>query len=252
MLARKPAPLRRREIADAALKVIAERGLARFTSVAIAREVGVSDAALFRHFPTKAAIVLAAIERVGEILFEEFPPQDSDPIDRLGRFFRQRIAVIRESPGVARLVGSEQLEQAAPAEGIARVVEFRRRSQGFVRETLEEAYRRRMLADGLAPAEATVLVLGSLLALAHGREAPAAAGALPGRVWQALERALRSPQAPRPGPGSRSSRSSRLPPGGRLGSTMVRTRPVAVAPGAPNPSPSKGGRTRDGLPRRAR
>jgi len=194
--ARKPAPFRRREIADAALKVIAEQGVARFTAVAIAREVGVSDAALFRHFPTKGAIVLAAIDRVEEILFEGFPPPDRDPIERLGAFFEQRIEVIRANPGVARLVGSEQLEQAAPAGGVARVAEFRRRSQSFVRETLEEAYRRGMLADGLGPAEASVLVIGSLLALAHGRGAFPAEGALPGRVWKALERTLRGGARP--------------------------------------------------------
>ena len=85
-------------IADAALKVIGEQGLARFTSQAIAREVGVSDAALFRHFATKEDIVLAVIDRVEEILFADFPPAGADPIERLGLFFRRRIAVIRRTP----------------------------------------------------------------------------------------------------------------------------------------------------------
>src|SRR5574341_159715 len=126
MTERKPADSRRRQIADAALKIIADQGLARFTSLAIAREVGVSDAALFRHFATKEAIVLAVIDRVEEILFSGFPPAGADPVDRLGAFFRRRIEVIRQNPGVARLVGSEQLAQAAPPEGVARVAEFRR------------------------------------------------------------------------------------------------------------------------------
>ena len=49
---RKTSDNRRREIADAALRVIAEQGLGRFTALAIAREVGVSDAALFQRFGT--------------------------------------------------------------------------------------------------------------------------------------------------------------------------------------------------------
>jgi AcrR family transcriptional regulator len=191
MTVRKTGDSRRREIADAALKVIAGQGLARFTSKAIAREVGVSDAALFRHFARKEDIVLAVIDRVEEILFEGFPPPDPDPIDRLGHFFQQRVAVIRDNPGVAQLVGSEQLAQAAPPRGVARVAEFRRRSQSFVRETLEEAHGLGMLAEGLEPAEACVLVLGPLLALAHGGRAPPRSSQLPERVWKALERALR-------------------------------------------------------------
>ena len=191
MTARKPADSRRREIADAALKVIAEKGLARFTSLAIAREVGVSDAALFRHFATKEAIVLAVIDRVGEVLFEGFPPAGQDPIERLGAFFRQRIEVIRENPGVARLMGSEQLAQAAPPEGVARVAEFRRRSRSFVRGCLAEAHRQGLLADGVGPEEATVLVLGAILALAHAPPGARPPARLPDRVWSALERLLR-------------------------------------------------------------
>jgi len=191
MTARKPAGSRRREIADAALQVIADQGLARFTSLAIARAVGVSDAALFRHFASKDAIVMAVIDRVEEILFAGFPPAEADPIERLGAFFRQRIEVIRENPGVARLVGSEQLAQAAPPEGVARVAGYRRRSQSFVRGCLSEAHRRGLLAEGLGPEEAAVLVLGALLALAHARPAPRPPAQLPERVWSALERLLR-------------------------------------------------------------
>lgn len=205
MAARKPTGARRREIADAALKVIAEQGLARFTSLAIAREVGVSDAALFRHFPSKEAMVLAAIDRVEEILFQGFPPAGADPIERLGAFFRQRTAVIRQNPGVARLMGSEQLAQAAPPEGVARVAGFRDRSRSFVRGCLAEAHRRGLLADGLGAEEAAVVVLGALLSLAHGgRAAPPPAG-LPERVWRALERLLR-------GSGRRVTGTARLRP----------------------------------------
>jgi AcrR family transcriptional regulator len=196
MTPRKPGDSRRREIADAALKVIAGRGLARFTSLAIAREVGVSDAALFRHFASKQAIVLAVIDRVEEILFKDFPPADPDPIARLGAFFSRRIAVIREHPGVARLLGSEQLSQAAPPRGVARVAEFRRRSQAFVRSCLVEAHRRGQLAGDVGPDEATVLVLGALLALAHGPPGLSSPAALPERVWAVLEVVLRVSRRP--------------------------------------------------------
>lgn len=193
MAERKTADSRRREIADAALRVIAEQGLGRFTAVAIAREVGVSDAALFRHFQTKEEIVLAAIDRVEEILFAEFPPAGRDPLERLGTFFRQRVAVIEENPGVARLVASDALSQAAPAEGVSRVAEFRRRSVRFVRSCLADAKREGLLSDAVEPAEAEVLVLGAILALTQARTGRSSAtdGALADRTWHALERLLR-------------------------------------------------------------
>jgi AcrR family transcriptional regulator len=195
---RKPADARRREIADAALRIVAEQGLARFTVAAIAREVGVTDAALFKHFATKEAIVLAVLDRVEEILFEGFPPAGPDPLARLGRFFERRVGVVREHPGIARVIGSELLAQVAPPEGVARVAAFRRRSRAFVRRTLEEARRAGALAPGLEPDAAAVLVLGAILALAHARVDSGAERGLPGRVWSALEGTLRGAAAPAP------------------------------------------------------
>jgi AcrR family transcriptional regulator len=205
MAVRKDGAARRQEIADAALKVIAEQGLGRFTALTVAHEVGVSDAALFRHFPTKEAIVLAAIDRVEEVLFERFPPSDPDPLARLAHFFADRVEVLQTNPGVARLIGSEQLAQAAPPEGVERVEALRERSRAFVRGCLGEASRAGLLAEGIAPAEATVLVLGALLALAHGRAGEPATPALAGRVWDVLERALRG------GRGARGQRRSPSP-----------------------------------------
>lgn len=79
MTAHRPSAVRRREIADAALSVFGESGLASLTTAAIAKKVGVTDAALFRHFDSKHEVIAAAIDRAGEILFEGFPPTCADP-----------------------------------------------------------------------------------------------------------------------------------------------------------------------------
>ncbi len=198
MRTRKPAGERRREIADAALAVIAEQGLAAFTAAAIARQVGVSDAALFRHFPTKEAIVVAAIARVEEVLFAGFPPAGGAPLERLGRFFLQRAHAHRAHPGASWLVGSEELAQAAPPEGVARAAGLRRRSRAFVRGCLAGAARGGDLAAGLGPEEAEVLVIGALLALAQRARQGRLPAGLPERTWSALERLLRAGGGPRP------------------------------------------------------
>ena len=206
--ARKPAEDRRREIAAAALRVIAAGGLGRFTAVAIAREVGVSDAALFRHFPSKDAIVDAAIERLGELLFEGFPPSEEDPLERLGAFFRRRVEVIRANPGVSRLMATDELARAGSPGAMERVAGFRRRSTAFARECLVEAARRGLIAEGLGVEEASVVVLGALLALAHGFVVPPAepAVALAPRVWRTLESYLRGPRARQQSAGDRPPR----------------------------------------------
>ena len=124
MTVRKAAGPRRREIADAALKVIA---------------AGARPLHLARHRPgggRERRGPLPALRVQGRHRSRRHRPRGGDPlhrfssagpgsIDRLGHFFRRRIEVIRENPGVAVLVGSEQLAQAAPPRGVARVAEFR-------------------------------------------------------------------------------------------------------------------------------
>src|SRR5262245_24608876 len=65
--ARLPAPARRENIVDAAIGVFARTGYRDATTAAIAAELGVSEPTIFRHFVTKRALYLAALERSTEI-----------------------------------------------------------------------------------------------------------------------------------------------------------------------------------------
>jgi AcrR family transcriptional regulator len=187
---------RRREIADAVLKIIAERGIGRLTAATIAREVGVTDAALFHHFRGMDEILLAAIERVEELLFQNLPSGTGEPLDRLRDFFLQRLSAIHRHPGAGRLMLSDILVQIAPPSGSAKVRALKRRSVEFIRSCLLEAHRAGLLADGIEPSGATVMVLGSLMALTQAPDLVAGGGsieAIGGTIWLNLERLLRRP-----------------------------------------------------------
>lgn len=195
---RLPHATRRRQIADAALKIIAEEGLRKFTAVAIAREIGTTDGNVFRHFPSKQAIVLAAVDRIEELLFGDPPASDADPLTRLGKFFRHRVATVTGTPGVARLLFSDDLAHAAGPQGQARVAALKRRSVAVVADCLREARRRRVLAPGVSPRVAGLLVMGALMALLGGRRGsaePAATAREAARVWRVLETFLRGRSA---------------------------------------------------------
>ena len=59
---RLPASERRKAIVDAALRVFSEGSYAGATTAEIAREAGVSEPILYRHFASKQALYLACIE----------------------------------------------------------------------------------------------------------------------------------------------------------------------------------------------
>ena len=77
---RQPTEVRKHQIARAAQELIARDGLAKFTTAAIARTVGISEGALFRHVKNKEEIIKLVIDEIEETLFDGFPPQDPDPL----------------------------------------------------------------------------------------------------------------------------------------------------------------------------
>ena len=125
---------RKRQIAEAALRILATQGSHRLTAMEISRALGITDAALFRHFRDKDEIVAAAIHRFEELLEGDIDATDSaDPLDRLGAFFVRRVEKARMRPEILALAFNDRLAEIAGPEGSARVQRMVGRSVGFVR-----------------------------------------------------------------------------------------------------------------------
>lgn len=118
MRTRKPAQERRREIVDAALRLVAQVGPERLTTRDIAAAVGISEAALFRHFATKDGLWAAVIGRLEErsvarwarILAEPAPP-----LDQLRGLLTAQLALVASEPGVPVILFSGELHRRSPA-----------------------------------------------------------------------------------------------------------------------------------------
>lgn len=64
------AEARREAVLEAALPLFAERGISGTPTLAVAQASGISQAYLFRLFPTKADLAIALIERTNERIYE--------------------------------------------------------------------------------------------------------------------------------------------------------------------------------------
>ncbi len=62
----------RAELLDAAVATLCDGGAAGFTAAAVVGRTGRSNGALFRHFPTRAALLAATVEHVLALLRDEF------------------------------------------------------------------------------------------------------------------------------------------------------------------------------------
>lgn len=109
---RKSAELRKAEIVATVLDLADRIGPDRVTTGAVASQIGVTQAALFRHFPTKAALWQAVAEHVAEGLetaWEEALRLGDTPIVRLRALISAQFAQIAATPALPMLLFSREL-----------------------------------------------------------------------------------------------------------------------------------------------
>lgn len=136
--ARRTGTERRAEIAAAALRLLGRGGLTAVTTAAIAAEIAVSPAALFRHYDTLSAIFEAAVDLAAARLDASLPAPDAPPVARLRALASARVGLLQEEPGIAWLLRSEQAYAGLPAAAIERLRGAIGRSRAFIQAALRE------------------------------------------------------------------------------------------------------------------
>ncbi len=186
------AAARRDQIVRVVLELIAQEGAARLTAVRIGRAMGISDAALFKHFPNMAAIVRAAIDAFGALLQGSLERPEARPVERLRAFFLHRLHLVQRHPEVLRLAFDERLADAADVQGAALVRGHVDRSRGFILECLRQGRDAGEIRADVSASGLLWTVTGHMrgAALAHPPDAtPPRAQA----VWDDLFTLLRAP-----------------------------------------------------------
>lgn len=156
---------RRRQVAEAALHTIAEDGVARFTTRAVAARVGISDGTLFRHFGSKEEVVLEAMSLLEQQIDASLVTTGDARAD-LEAFFRHRATFVGASGSVGRLIFSDELVHLAGERGRAVVGAWRQRSVGFLLDCLSSLRAAGQVRDDLEISAMSTLIQGVLLTFA--------------------------------------------------------------------------------------
>lgn len=167
----RPAPrtTRQDEILDRALELTRQGGLARLTMRRIAERIGFSDAAMYRHFPTKQALLLALAERLESAFLGEMRRIVTDPeLDarrRLEAMLAHHVRMIIETDGLPLLIVAEAA--ASGDEVVAdRMAAVMRAYLEILRSVLRELPAR---PGGPPPEDEALLLVGLPAALAIQR-----------------------------------------------------------------------------------
>ena len=104
---------RREEILQALAQMLeSTEGASRITTAKLAKHVGVSEAALYRHFPSKARMFEGLIEFIEDALLSRINrilAEEKDTLNRIRLVLQLLLAFAERNPGLSRIMSGHAL-----------------------------------------------------------------------------------------------------------------------------------------------
>lgn len=158
---------RRTQILEALAQMLEQSPGERITTAGLAKQVGVSEAALYRHFPSKSKMFEGLIEFIEDAIFsrvnmiiEEEPSASA----RCEKILGLLLAFAERNPGITRILTGDAL--AGETERLrVRVAQFYDRLETQLKQILREAEMR----EGIRPTVPITAAANLLLATAEGK-----------------------------------------------------------------------------------
>jgi AcrR family transcriptional regulator len=163
---RRSTEVRRTQIADAARTVAVKYGSEHVTVRRIAKEIGVSEGALYRHFKSKHDILSLMVERIQDDLVADIKECSvgHTPLETLESALRNHISSVEQRKGVSFQVmaeiislGDKKLNRQA-SEALDKYA-------GHIRDLLSEGIEAGEIRKDVDPEEAAALITAAIQGL---------------------------------------------------------------------------------------
>jgi TetR/AcrR family transcriptional regulator len=158
---------RRQQILEALAKMLQESPGERITTAALAKAVGVSEAALYRHFPSKSKMFEGLIEFIEETIFSRITlilAEEGSALKRCENILFLLLTFTERNPGITRLLTGDALTGETERLRV-RIAQFFERVETQLRQIIREAE----LREGLRPILPVATAANLLTAYVDGR-----------------------------------------------------------------------------------
>jgi TetR/AcrR family transcriptional regulator len=158
---------RRHQILEALAHMLEQSPGERITTAGLAKQVGVSEAALYRHFPSKTKMFEGLIEFIEEAIFSRvnlIVAEEASAAARCEKILTLLLAFAERNPGISRLLTGDAL--AGETDRLRqRIAQFYDRLETQLRQIMKEAE----LREGVRPVMPVNIAANLLMATAEGR-----------------------------------------------------------------------------------
>lgn len=155
---------KQKRIIEAAIELIAEKSIQRLTIKNLARKVGVTEGALYRHFPGKIDILLGILlmfqDEARENL-EEIKKSDISALQQFENIFTHRLEYFAQKPAVAAVIFSESIFQNHKRLS-GEVNKFLKMHEESLRIILERGIQKKEIREDISIEETIYIIIGSM------------------------------------------------------------------------------------------
>ncbi len=158
---------RRQQILECLAQMLENNPGERITTANLAREVGVSEAALYRHFPSKSKMFEGLIAFIEETIFSRITvilAEEKAALKRCETLLFLLLTFAERNPGLTRLLTGDALTGETERLRL-RIAQFFERLETQLRQILREAE----LREGLQPQLPIAAAANLMIALADGK-----------------------------------------------------------------------------------
>lgn len=158
---------RRQQILESLAHMLEVSPGARITTAALAKEVGVSEAALYRHFPSKSKMFEGLIEFIEDTIFSltaRIIEDEPLALNRCNKILTVLLTFCERNPGITRILTGDALTGETGRLRV-RVAQLFDRLETQIKQILREAE----LREGVRPTLPMNAAANLLVASAEGR-----------------------------------------------------------------------------------
>lgn len=108
---------RQKEIIGVALELISEKGIQGLTIKNLAKKIGITEPAIYRHYDSKTDILIAVLDlfkQNTEQLFEKELKNEGKAIEKIEHLFANHFATFAATPSLVSVIFSEEIFRNEP------------------------------------------------------------------------------------------------------------------------------------------
>lgn len=155
---------RQQEIIDVSLDIISTQGIQGFTIKNLSHSIGISEAAIYRHFDNKISILLAILDcfkSSGELLFGNLNTSSSSPLKNIEMIFQGHFNAFNDNPSLVSVIFSEEIFRGEPILQ-QKISEIMDKNSAVIKSLVAEGQAKGEINPNIESKYITLIILGSL------------------------------------------------------------------------------------------